>query len=221
MSNATDDIISVIDWRSHKLLPDIILKADPLLDHYRGLMPFGLCLSPDEATLYVALLGFNAVAVVDTRTGRTRGFIPTGWGTTRVVQSEGYLYITSARGYGAGPNGGRGFHSPPQGTYIGDIQLGTFQKVPVPDSVTLGRYTAQVLSNTFPFGACCRRRRCQSPTAAATSAAAVPSNTSCTSPRRTGPTDEAMQGKLAGLAPLETRRSPGSESIRRSCSTGP
>ncbi len=149
VSNATDDIISVIDWREHKMLKDIVLKADPALDHYRGLMPFGLCLSPDESTLYVALLGFNAVAVVDTRTGETKGFIPTGWGTTRVVQSGGFLYITSARGYGAGPNGGQGFHAPPQGTYIGDIQLGTFQKVPVPDSATLARYTAQVLRNTF------------------------------------------------------------------------
>lgn len=151
VSNATDDIVSVIDYKEHKMLGDIALKIDPALDHYRGLMPFGLCLSKDESTLYVALLGLNAVAVVDTKTGETRGLIPTGWGTTRVVLSDDqqYLYITSARGYGAGPNGGKGFVKPPQGTYIGDIQLSTFQKVKVPDGQTLKTYTAQVLSNTY------------------------------------------------------------------------
>ncbi|MBC7893258.1 MAG: phosphoesterase, partial [Sphingobacteriaceae bacterium] len=115
VSNATNDLISVIDWKAHRLLADIKLKIHPKLDRYRGLFPFGLTLSRDEKTLYVALLGFNAVAVVDVPTRRVRGLIPTGWGTTRVVLSpdrdggpEKTLYVTSARGYGAGPNGGRG-----------------------------------------------------------------------------------------------------------------
>lgn len=151
VSNATNDNISLIDYRSRKLAGTIRLKVDPRIDRYRGLMPFGLTLTKDEKTLYVALLAFNAVAVVDVPTRRVRGLIPTGWGPTRVALSpdEKTLYVTSARGYGAGPNGGAGFVKPPQGTYVGDIQLGTFQRVPVPTVAELATYTQQVLANTY------------------------------------------------------------------------
>ena len=151
VSNATNDNISVIDYKQRKLAGTISLKLDAKIDRYRGLMPFGLTLTKDEKTLYVALLAFNAVAVVDVATRTVRGLIPTGWGPTRVAlsQDEKMLYVTSARGYGAGPNGGQRFVKPPQGTYIGDIQLGTFQAIPVPDVAQLVAYTKQVLANTY------------------------------------------------------------------------
>ncbi|WP_077920124.1 phosphoesterase [Spirosoma sp. 209] len=149
VSNATNDNISIIDHRSRKLAGTIALRVDPKLDRYRGLMPFGLTLTKDEKTLYVALLAFNAVAVVDLPTRTVRGLIPTGWGPTRVALSpdEKTLYVTSARGYGAGPNGGAGFVKPPQGTYIGDIQLGTFQAIDL--RADLPALTRQVLANTY------------------------------------------------------------------------
>lgn len=151
VTNATNDNITIIDYRNHRLLGDIPIKVDARLDKYRGLLPFGLCLSRDEKTLYVALLGFNAVAVIDLPTRMTTGLIPTGWGPSRVRLSadEKSLYIASCRGLGAGPNGGAGFVAPPQGTYIGDIQLGSFQKVPVPSAAQLQAYTRQVIGNTF------------------------------------------------------------------------
>jgi len=156
VSNATNDNISIIDYKperrtGQKLVGTIPLKIDPKLDKYRGLTPFGLTLSRDEKTIYVALLAFNAVAVVDVPTRRVRGLIPTGWGPTRVALSpdEQQLFVTSARGYGAGPNGGAGFVKPPAGTYIGDIQLGTFQVIPVPDAAQLATYTKQAMTNTY------------------------------------------------------------------------
>jgi hypothetical protein len=151
VSNATNDNISVIDYRNHKIAGTIQLSADKRIDRYRGLLPFGITLSRDEKTLYVALLGFNAVAVVDTETGTTRGLIPSGWGPTRVKLSEDEqeLYIVTCRGLGAGPNGGAGFISPEQGSYVGDIQLGSFQRVKVPDEKTLAAYTKNVIENTF------------------------------------------------------------------------
>jgi DNA-binding beta-propeller fold protein YncE len=151
VSNASNDLITVIDHRTHQVKSEIKLRLDKRVDAYRGLMPFGLCLSPDEKTLYVALLGLNAVAVVDVAKGKVKGYIPTGWGTTRVLTSKDgrKLFITSARGLGAGPNGGKGFVDPPQGTYIGDIQLGTFQIVDAPDAATLKTWTQQVIDNTF------------------------------------------------------------------------
>ncbi|QJD79176.1 bifunctional YncE family protein/alkaline phosphatase family protein [Spirosoma rhododendri] len=156
VSNATNDNISIIDYKARKLAGIIPLKIDRNLDRYRGTTPFGLTLSNDEKTLYVALLAFNAVAVVDVPTRRVKGLIPTGWGPTRVAlspagngQPQKTLYVASARGYGAGPNGGAGFVKPPAGTYIGDIQLGTFQAIPVPDAPALAAYTRQVLNNTY------------------------------------------------------------------------
>jgi DNA-binding beta-propeller fold protein YncE len=151
VTNATNDNISVIDYHQHQIVSTIQIRVDSLIDHYRGLLPFGLTLSKDERTLYVALLGFNAVAVIDAETGATKGLIPTGWGPSKVRLSadEQYLYVLSCRGYGAGPNGGHGFVRPPQGTYIGDIQLGTLQKIPTPGSDQLAAFTGQAIRNTF------------------------------------------------------------------------
>ncbi len=151
VSNATNDLISVIDLKKNKVSREIPLKFHPKLDKLRGLMPFGLCLAKDEKTLFVACLGLNAVAVVDVKKGKVKGYIPTGWGTTRVqLAADGKnLLVLSARGFGAGQNGGTHFTAPPQGTYIGDIQLGTFQVVEVPTDLVLGKYTRQVLMNTF------------------------------------------------------------------------
>jgi DNA-binding beta-propeller fold protein YncE len=151
VTNATNDNVTIIDYKNNKLLGDMPITADKRIDAYRGLLPFGICLSKDEKTLFVALLGFNAVAVIDVPTKTTKGLIPTGWGPSRVRLSadEKELYITSCRGLGAGPNGGKGFVKPPQGTYIGDIQLGLFQKLPVPDAERLAQYTRQVIGNTF------------------------------------------------------------------------
>jgi len=151
VTNATNDNISIINYKNHKISGTIPIHFAPELDHYRGLLPFGLCLSKDEKTLYVALLGANAIAVIDADTHKTRGLIPTGWGASRVQLStdEKELYVISCRGLGAGPNGGKNFVAPIQGTYIGDIQLGSFQKIKTPDAVELAAYTKQVLANTF------------------------------------------------------------------------
>ena len=151
ISNATNDNIAVIDYRNHKILHHIAIKVDKRIDRYRGLLPFGITLSKDEKTLYVALLGFNAVAVIDIATKTTKGLIPAGWGPARVQlsQDEKEMYIISNRGLGAGPNGGAGFIAPPQGTYIGDIQLGSFQKLAMPIPAELAAYTKQTINNTF------------------------------------------------------------------------
>jgi DNA-binding beta-propeller fold protein YncE len=151
VSNATNDNITVIDYRNHKITGHIPILVDSRIDKYRGLLPFGLILSKDEKTLYVALLGFNAVAVIDLESRTTRGLIPSGWGPTRVLltDDEKEICITTCRGLGAGPNGGKDFVPPEQGFYVGDIQLGSFQKVAMPDSDDLKDYTVQCIENTF------------------------------------------------------------------------
>jgi len=151
VTNATNDNIAVIDYRKGRILRHIQIKVDPLLDRYRGLLPFGITISKDGSRLYVALLGFNAVAVVDTKTDATLGLIPTGWGPTRVKLSpdEKEMYIISCRGLGAGPNGGKNFKAPVQGTFVGDIQLASFQRVPMPNEQQLLSYTRNVVEYTY------------------------------------------------------------------------
>lgn len=151
VTNATNDNITIIDYRNRKMLGHIPIRVDKRIDKYRGLLPFGLTLSKDEKTLYVALLGFNAVAVIDLETKKTTGLIPTGWGPSRVLLSpdEKEMYVISCRGLGAGPNGGKDFIKPVQGTYVGDIQLAGFQKIQMPDTRKLADYTRQVLGNTM------------------------------------------------------------------------
>lgn len=151
VTNATNDNISVIDYQTGQVIRHIPITTAPQLNAYRGLLPFGITVNKEGTRLYVALLGMNAVAVIDPRDGNTMGLIPAGWGPTRVKLSpdEKELYITSCRGLGAGPNGGKDFIAPEQGTYVGDIQLASFQRVDVPDEEQVKDYTNQVLQNTF------------------------------------------------------------------------
>ena len=151
VSNATNDNISIIDYKNHKMIGSIPIQLNDAIDNYRGYLPFGITMTKDEKTLYVALLGFNAVAVIDLEKRKTIGFIPSGWGTSKIRLSndEKEMYVISCRGYGAGPNGGIGFKKPEQGTYIGDIQLGSFQKIQVPNIEALKNYTKITLHNTY------------------------------------------------------------------------
>jgi YVTN family beta-propeller protein len=151
VTNATNDNISVLDYKAHKIVAHIPIAIDKRIDKYRGALPFGITLSKDEKTLYVALLGMNAIAVVDVKTQKTTGLIPVGWGPSRVLLShdEQYIYAITCRGLGAGPNGGKGFVTPVQGTYIGNIQLGSFHKIPIPTASQLKHYTQQTIENTF------------------------------------------------------------------------
>ena len=153
ITNATNDNITVLNYRTGVVKREIKISIDPNLDYLRGYLPFGIEISPDESRLYVALLGFNAVSVIDTRSDKVLGLIPTGWGPTRVRLSRDAndLFITSCRGYGAGPNGGRDFVQPIQGTYIGDIQLATLQRISVPDTSLLRKMHNDVISYTYNF----------------------------------------------------------------------
>jgi hypothetical protein len=56
--------------------------------------------------------------------------------------------VVTARGFGSGPNGGKGFDSSIAGTYVGDIMSGTFEKIQLKD-LDLQKTTKQVIDNTF------------------------------------------------------------------------
>lgn len=153
VSNGTNDNISVISIKQDTVVNTIYLKPDERIRQFRGVIPFGLALSPDQKRLYVAESGINAVAVIDASNLTVMGHIPTGWFPSKVeVSNDGkYLIIANAKGYGSGPNGGGAFERGPEGSYIGSLMKGTIQVVEIPDDKQLGEMTKQVIENNFRF----------------------------------------------------------------------
>ncbi|NLP11921.1 hypothetical protein GX408_16090, partial [bacterium] len=148
VSNGNNDCITVLNAENGEIVKDINLALDPDLSHLRGVLPFGLCLSPDEGRLYVAESGINAVAVIDTRSHEVLGQIPTGWFPSKLVVSKDgkTLYVASAKGLGAGPNAGAN-HNPQDSQSIGHLMRGLVTIVPIPSNRELRRLTQQVLDN--------------------------------------------------------------------------
>ena len=149
VSNSAQDSISILDTRKNRLIATLRLEPAPGVGGLRGVLPFGLALSPDELRLYIACAGINAVAVFDTRRKTVLGYIPTGWFPARVAVSKHgkTLYVANAKGYGAGPNGGANFQKGPAGDYIGDITKGTVSIIPVPRDSELAELTGKVIRN--------------------------------------------------------------------------
>jgi hypothetical protein len=149
VSNATQDSITIINARSNQVERTILLEPAATVKGLRGVLPFGMALSSDEKRLYVACSGINAVGVLDARKGEVLGYLPTAWFPARLaVSPEGKtLYVASAKGFGAGPNGGPHFQEGPEGTYIGDITHGFVSIVSIPEGRVLEQMTARVLKN--------------------------------------------------------------------------
>jgi len=153
VSNGTNDNISVISIEKDTVVSTIYLKPEDRMKQFRGVIPFGLALSPDQKRLYVAESGINAVAVINVSDLKVKGHIPTGWFPSKVeVSKDGEkLIVANAKGFGSGPNGGKTFEQGPEGSYIGSLMKGTVQIVDIPDDKQLKEMTAQVISNNFKF----------------------------------------------------------------------
>ncbi len=153
VSNGSNDNVSVISIEKDTVAQTIPFKPDNRLRKFRGVLPFGLALSPDQQQLFVAESGINAVAVIRMSDFKILGHIPTGWFPSKIeVTPDGKkLIIANAKGFGSGPNGGSTFTPGPEGSYIGSLMKGTVQIVDIPDEKTLGRMTEQVINNNFKF----------------------------------------------------------------------
>jgi len=153
VSNGNNDNISVISVEKDTVVNTIYLKPDQRVSQFRGAIPFGLALSPDNKTLFVAESGINAVAVIDIPEMEVKGHIPTGWFPSKLqVSPDGSkLIITNAKGFGSGPNGGADYNPGPEGTYVGSLMKGTLQVVDIPDDDKLEDYTRMVIDNNYSF----------------------------------------------------------------------
>jgi YVTN family beta-propeller protein len=150
-SNGNNDNITVIDIKKDSVVREIYLKPDESVKHFRGVIPFGLAISPDEKYLYVAEAGINAIGVIDLPSFKIAGNIPTGWFPSKLkVTPDGKkLIVTNAKGYGSGPNGGKDFRAGGEGTYIGNLMKGTVSVIDIPSQDELKKMTAQVITNNF------------------------------------------------------------------------
>jgi YVTN family beta-propeller protein len=153
VSNGSNDNISVIGVKEQRVVDTIALKLDERLGNLKGIIPFGLALSPDNKTLFVAEAGINAVGVIDITTGTVQGHIPTGWFPSKLkITGDGkQLIVSNAKGFGSGPNGGSDFTAGKEGSYIGSLMKGTVSVIDIPTDEELKQYTQQVLNNNFSF----------------------------------------------------------------------
>src|SRR5437588_733524 len=130
--------ITLLDLRTGTVVEQITVALSPHAP--TGSDPNALALSPDGRTLYVAMAGNNAVAVVQIgRTGmQVAGLIPVGWYPTAVTTAADgrTLFVANGKGNGSGANR--------DGTYIGNVITGSVSIVPIPDAATLARYTREV-----------------------------------------------------------------------------
>ena len=151
VSNGNNDNISVIDIRSDKIVREIALKPHAAVEHFRGVIPFGLAVSSDETRLYVAEAGINAVGIIDLATFNVIGHLPVGWFPSKLsVTADGKkLVVANAKGFGSGPNGGKAYVAGPEGTYIGNLMKGSISVLDVPADRELTALTEQVVSNNF------------------------------------------------------------------------
>ena len=150
-SNGNNDNITVIDIKTDNIVREIQLKPDEALKQFRGVIPFGLAVSPDEKTLFVAEAGINAIGVIDLPSFKVKGHIPTGWFPSKLkITPDGKnIIVTNAKGYGSGPNGGKDFKEGGEGTYIGNLMKGSLSVIGIPSEQELDSMTVQVLNNNF------------------------------------------------------------------------
>ncbi|MEZ4903967.1 MAG: hypothetical protein R2822_20575 [Spirosomataceae bacterium] len=153
VSNGNNDCVSVIDMERDTVVNTIFLQPDARLGKLRGVIPFGVAVSPDQKRLYVAEAGINAVAVVDIPSLKLLGHIPTGWFPAKLkVSPDGKkLIVSNAKGYGSGPNGGSTFKMGIEGSYIGGLMKGTVSVMDIPQDAELAKLTQTVIENNFKF----------------------------------------------------------------------
>ncbi len=147
VSNSGSDTVSVIDPKTDKVVKTILIRPAELRA-LPGVMPLGMALSPDVATLYVACSGLDAIGVVDLATDKVKGYIPTGWLPTDVMYlPDGHLLVASAKGVKAKQPNAKDVNG--WGTYVQDIYEGTVSRLEVPDAAPLAEMTRDVMRYNF------------------------------------------------------------------------
>jgi DNA-binding beta-propeller fold protein YncE len=138
VANANSDSVTSINTQTASAQETILVRPSASLP-YSGSDPDGLALSADGTTLYVAIAGDNAIAVISLAPNPqtnsvVQGFIPTDWYPGALAADSNYLYVVNVNGMGMNP---------------ANVQtsLGSAGKVLIPSSQSLDKYTSQVQQN--------------------------------------------------------------------------
>jgi YVTN family beta-propeller protein len=142
VSNGHNDTVSVVDTKKLAVVQTIAIRA-PGFESLRGALPIGMAMQGKN--LLVALAGLNALAVLDTETGKAPGFIPTGWFPTRVAVYGPDIHVVNAKGAGTGPNASK--EKPFDRSFQAERRRGSLQVLTLP--ADLAPATAKVWSNAF------------------------------------------------------------------------
>jgi len=164
VANANDNNGSVIDTRKMSVIETLNTALYPAAP--AGSTTNSVALSPDGKTLYIANADNNCLAIFDVSipgSGRSKGFIPTGWYPTCVRTAKNRILVSNGKGlssmanpYGPNPNrkgdtviyheGGREQKIKVQ--YIAGLFRGKLGILKIPDEKQMDIYTQAVYNNT-------------------------------------------------------------------------
>ena len=152
VANANENSVSVIETSINKVIEVFSSAVHP--ESLAGSTTNGLALSESEDRLYIANADNNCVAVFDVKekgSGKSLGFIPTGWYPTSLKVFDHKVWITNGKGIKSLPNskGPNPYKKSTDSTeYIGGLFKGTLAIVKEPSEVMLKTYSAAVYKNT-------------------------------------------------------------------------
>lgn len=160
VSNGNNDIIERIDLSRNMIVAKRRIVPSPLVSRLRGISPSGMAVSQDAKRIYIAELGINAIGVLDSKTLKVLGHIPTAWYPYRIaVSPEGsQLVCICFRGFGNGPNGGKDI---PKSEYL--HLRGVVSILDVPSETELKTMTSDVLAYNGIVDRRADRKRMSSP----------------------------------------------------------
>jgi YVTN family beta-propeller protein len=155
ITNSNSDNVTVINARNDKITETISVRLQPEINPFWGDSPDGLCLSPDEKTLYVANGMDNALAVIELGKNASRrgsdkeskitGFIPTGaYPSSIAFLKPDRLYVCNLESEGA--RLGMKVKDTPNLVYNSHNMKASVSVIPVPDQNKLKAYTDTVIA---------------------------------------------------------------------------
>jgi YVTN family beta-propeller protein len=156
VANANSDTVSVINTATRTVKETILVRPDPTFPY--GSASTGLALSKDGQNLFVTSGGNNAVAVVELPNAQhtnsvLHGFLPTDWYPGAVLADSNQVYVVNVRGLGTR------LGQPVTTSWQIGAHLGSANKIPIPSTETLSKYTTQV----FEYGRIRHIRETQQP----------------------------------------------------------
>jgi YVTN family beta-propeller protein len=145
VSNGNNDMIERIDLASNRIVWKRKIVPSPLVAKLRGVGPSGMVVSKDGKRLYVAESGINAIGVLDTKSSRVLGHVPTAWYPYRLALTRDgrQVFCICFKSFANGP---KGVKNPPNSPFLGMKGALTLLSIPQEEPL-LKLTTEQVLAN--------------------------------------------------------------------------